>query len=184
MELKSNKSEPIICGGLSPDGSWIVYCTNSSVRVFRLNKPTVGACTLRRIKIIPKMMVPSLKLLFSDDSKSLFLVNRERNVEVFMLNSETDEIDFDETIETSKHIKDTIQSLTVSKNGNYLVVSGSCCSIAVWQHHGKKRKEWKHYTNLPKYTVPPTAIAIHENLNRLVAAFPDLKVILTLMYCI
>ena len=81
-------------------------------------------------------------------------------------------MDFVETIDASKYIKDVIHLVQVSNSCKYLVAAGTCRTIAVWI---KTPKQWKHHLNLPKYLVPTTAIALHPDAPRVVATFTDGK---------
>lgn len=120
-----------------------------------------------------------MKTLFSADSKSLFLVKRHRDVDVFTIPplDSSESIEFCETIQTSAIIEDTISQIEISQCGKYLVCAGLCGNIGVWKLHTQRKKaHWKHLLNLPKYKLPPTALAIHRNSPKLVATFADSKV--------
>lgn len=134
--------------------------------------------SINRIKInLPQQLSACTKILFANDSNTIFLAKLNRQIDVFQINADTDEIDHKETIDLSKFIKDTVHLLILSKCMKYLICAAHCCTISVWKYNPSVLC-WEHYQTLPKYIVPPTAIAIHTNTPKLVAAFPDMKVII------
>lgn len=119
------------------------------------------------------------RCLFSPDSKSLFLVKSNRDIDVFSIpDIDTDDsVQYETTINTSEVLQDSVCQLKLSHCGKYLICAGLCCNIGVWKLNTQKKKsQWKHLLNLPKYKLPPTALAIHRNTPKLVAAFADSKV--------
>lgn len=65
---------------------------------------------------------------------------------------------------------DVILHLLISANGEYLVAADVNSNISVW---AKKSSIWKHYSILPKYTYPATALGIQPTTNYLWAAYAD-----------
>lgn len=106
-------------------------------------------------------------------------MKNNRDIDIFTIPAAgtSDEVQFKETISSSAIIKDSISHIEISHCGTFLVCVGLCSTVAVWkQQTQKKKSQWKHLLNLPKYKIPPTAIAIHKNSPKLVAAFADSKV--------
>lgn len=214
VELRSKSDAPIVCTAISPDSSLLVYSSECSIRLFRLDlEVSLRLCgtqvltlsisqnskspSISRVKDLPPQFSPALHALFSPNTDTLFLAKRDGSIDVFNI-ADDGEIDFSETIDTSKGkpsqktgstifyatfsirfiaIKSTIIHLVVSKCGRYLVCAGSCCNITVFKS-SKKSGAWKHHINLPKYNLPPTAIALHQKSPLLVAAFSDSKVMI------
>lgn len=173
IQLQSVNHEAIVCSALSPNGRFLVYSTTKSIRIFVITAPPGQPVKLTRIKDLPESCSACSKILFSRDSSTLFLVKPGVNhIDVFNILSDY-EIDYCETIDALRAIRDVIHLLTISHCGRYLVAAGTCRTIAVWQ---KMQKHWDHYFNLPKYMVPTTAIALHYAKPRLVAAFTDGKI--------
>ncbi|XP_055845240.1 U3 small nucleolar RNA-associated protein 4 homolog [Episyrphus balteatus] len=173
LEMRSKHGNQITCSSLSPDGNWLVYSTMTEIRMFAFMAGEENKMSqVVRIKCLPQEFTACKNILFSDDSKTLFLGKIDNTVEVFSILS-NGEIDHSQTIKTSKYIKDTIHLVAVSNCGNYFVTAGTCRTIAVWI---KKDKHFKHHLNLPRYTAPTTAISIHRDSPRLVASFSDSKI--------
>ncbi|XP_054734884.1 U3 small nucleolar RNA-associated protein 4 homolog [Anastrepha obliqua] len=179
LEFKTKSEEPIVCATISPDGQWLCYSTQKHIRLFRFVPAVQGknSTQLARIKGLPEQFVVASNLTFSSDSKRLFLVQpNTRQIHVFsVVNNGSTDLDFIESIETSKHIKDVINLLAVSECGTYLVVAGTDRTIAVWSIF--QGKHFKHHLNMPRYSAITTALAIHAKEPRLVAAFSDGKII-------
>lgn len=135
--------------------------------------------TLKRVKNLPQQFSACLRCLFSPDSKTIFLVKSNRDIDIFDVpdDSTSTEIKFRETINTSDVLQDSICQIEISACGKYLVCAGLCCNIGVWKSGTQRRKvQWNHLLNLPKYKLPPTALGIHRNTPKLVVAFADSKV--------
>lgn len=174
LELKSVNSEPIVCSAISPDGSYVVYSTPSSIRIFHFVPGGDGTATaLARVKETPTEFSACTKITFSSDSELIFLVKPSNTVDVFSI-AKTGEIDHVDSIDTARIIKDNVCILTTSPCGNYLIIAGTCRTISVWVKQMKNR--FKHYINLPKHFAPATAISVHQNSPKLVAAFTDGKI--------
>lgn len=175
VELRAFEDKPVVCASLSPDGQWLAYSTETAVRLFRLTIDG-GISRLQRIHDGLKKMCAGLHLLFGQSSKMFYVVKRTGIVEVFQLNAEDNEIVHRSSVDTSKVINGCISSLNVSNCGRYMVIVGTCCTIAVFKTDLSDECEWKHHSNLPKYCLAPTAVSLHANLPVLVAAFSDSKV--------
>lgn len=192
LEFKSKNQEHIVCSTISPNGRWLCYSTHNEIRLFHFVAGIVKgdkkrATQLVRVKDMPEQMAPASHVTFTADSMRLIVVNRlTKEILVFaMLSTPNEEdaldtstlppIDFVECIDTSKQIKDSIKLFTVSSCGSYLAAASTDRSIAVWSVY--KGKHFKHLLNLPRYTAATTAIAIHPQQPRLVAAFADGKIV-------
>ncbi|KAL9902143.1 UTP4 small subunit processome component l(3)72Dn [Glossina fuscipes fuscipes] len=183
LELKSKNEDPIVSAALSPNGNWLCYSTPEYIRLFRFTiSKGKTPCQLRRVKDLPQQFVPSTHICFTSDSKRLFLVNRTTSeIMIFAVLSADDDLisslpplDFVELVDTTKHVKDGIKLFTVSVCGTYVAIAGNDRSIAVWFVY--KGKHFKHLLNLPRYAAATTALALHAELPRLVAAFADGKI--------
>uniref|UniRef100_W8BSL2 Cirhin n=1 Tax=Ceratitis capitata TaxID=7213 RepID=W8BSL2_CERCA len=179
LEFKSKKEEPIVCATISPDGHWLCYSTQKNIRLFRFVSAVTGKndTQLARIRGLPEQFKAATHVTFSSDSKRLFLVHPDtRQIHVFsIVNNGSTDLDFIETIETAKHIRDVISLFAVSECGTYIVAAGADRTIAVWSIY--QGKHFRHHLNMPRYSAITTAIAIHAKEARLVAAFSDGKII-------
>lgn len=182
VELRAVRDQPVVSAALSPDGRWLAYTTETAMRLFQLRTTVDGGVPeLKRVRELPAEFGAALHVRFAGDSREVLVVKRSGVVEVFGLRDEETDADVVELrgqVDTRKVVRGTISMLTVSACGGWLVVVGTCGTIAVWR---RKRRagvygEWKHFLNLPKYQLAPTAIALHAGKPLLVAAFSDAKV--------
>ncbi|XP_037819105.1 U3 small nucleolar RNA-associated protein 4 homolog [Lucilia sericata] len=185
LELKSKNAEAIVCAALSPNGRWLCYSTQKEIRLFQFIPGTSTQATqLIRVKDLPEQFAPASHVTFIADSMRLIMVNREtKQILIFSIIMPTDTdlnysscppLDFVECIDTSKHIKDSIKLFSVSLCGSYIVAASADRTIAVWSVY--QGKHFKHLLNLPRYTAATTALAIHAEQPRIVAAFGDGKI--------
>ncbi|KAM7357029.1 UTP4 small subunit processome component l(3)72Dn [Cochliomyia hominivorax] len=185
LEFKSKNEEPIVCSALSPNGRWLCYSTQREIRLFQFVPGSSSKATqLVRVKDLPEQFAPASHVTFIADSMRLIMVNREtKQILIFSilitptddaLNCSTCPIDLVECIDTSKHIKDSIKLFTVSLCGSYMVAASADRTIAVWSVY--QGKHFKHLLNLPRYTAATTALAIHAEQPRIVAAFANGKI--------
>ena len=187
LEFRSKNDETIVCSSLSPNGRWLCYSTQKEIRLFQFVPGTSTGdkkqpSQLVRVKDLPEQFAAASHIYFTADSMRLIMVNREtKQILIFSILPTTDlnsssspPLDFVESIDTSKHIKDTIKLFTVSLCGSYIVAASADRTISVWSVY--KGKHFKHLLNLPRYTAATTALAIHAVQPRIVAAFADGKI--------
>lgn len=101
LELRSKGGDPIVSTAISPDSNWLAYTTENTIRLFRLKVEDNAAPALLRITDVPEQFAPALHIRFSADSRTIFLANRNGTINTFTLTDE-DEVDFKESIDTSK----------------------------------------------------------------------------------
>lgn len=132
--------------------------------------------SLSKLRDLPDELTAAAKVVFSADSKTLYLVKRNRTVDVFkvLTTDDDEEIHYQETIDAQKYLKSSISQIVVSNCGQFLVCAGLCCNISVWKR--VENSSWTHHINLPKYPLVPVAMAIHMNAPKLVVAFADAKI--------
>lgn len=100
LELRSKKDEPIVCTSISPDGNWLIYSTNSVVRLYRFEVNS-GPPVLTQIKNLPEVFSASSHIVFSPDSKNIFMAKRSGVIYVFDLSEEGDVV-LAQSIQTKK----------------------------------------------------------------------------------
>lgn len=132
--------------------------------------------SLTKLRDLPEQFKATAKIEFSADSESVYLVKRDRSIDVFQIlgTEDGEEVHYRETIDAQKYLKAAITHIVVSNCGDFLVCAGLCCNISVWKR--TKKGGWAHHLNLPKYPLAPVAMAIHKNSPKLVVAFADAKI--------
>lgn len=198
LELKAKDGESIVCSTISPNGQYLVYSTSETIRFFCLQYDVSinihfawvfksnfqlkiisifqenKISTLSKVKVLSEQFSPSLKCIFSSDSSTIYLLKNDRSIDVFQIveTEQSVDLDFVETIRLSKHMKGFVAHVIISNCGEYLVCSDLCSNVSAWK---RTKKSWKHHIKLPKYPLPPVALAIHRNSPKLVVAFADTK---------
>lgn len=177
IEMRSKNDDVIVCSTISPNGKWLIYSTQTDIRLFSLNvsKEKGIKSQLRRIKYLPDQFSAATKVFFTSDSSRLFVAKSNRTIDIFSI-CPNSEIDLKQTIDTTKFIKDTIHLMDISNCGTYFVVAGTCRTISVWIKNKSESELYSHHIKLPRYLASTTAIALHQNIPRVVVAFSDGKI--------
>lgn len=173
LQIRSKLDEHIVACSISSDGKWIIYSSDSTVRLFRFEYRSGGQSRLIRQRAVPDQFEPCYRVTFTHDSKGVFLFKASGAIEYFTFNEEGD-FDHKQTIETGKWFADRVHLTAISEDDNYLVCASLCGAIVVFKR--EKFGKWKRLTTLPKYKLPATAIAIQPNSPVLAAVFPDHKI--------
>lgn len=136
---------------------------------------------MRRVKTVPEQFRSCARCIFSPDSKYLFLVKHNRDIDVFSipLLENNNEIKLIDTIGTSSVLADSVKHVEISECGQFMVCSGLCSNIGVWKFQSNKQ-QWNHLLNLPKHKSIPTALTIHRHTPKVVVAFADSKVYISI----
>uniref|UniRef100_A0A1B0DK04 Anaphase-promoting complex subunit 4-like WD40 domain-containing protein n=2 Tax=Phlebotomus papatasi TaxID=29031 RepID=A0A1B0DK04_PHLPP len=100
LELQSRDTEAIISSALAPSGEILIYSTDTLIKLFHFDSKTKPAL-LTPLKVTSPQFSPSLGVVFSQDSKMIFLVKNTGQVDVFSITSQMD-LDHIQTIETHK----------------------------------------------------------------------------------
>lgn len=171
LELRAKDDESILCCNISRNGKFIVYSTSKHIRLFSFEVETSSKPGLFQIKDVPEEFKPCQQVIFSKDSKNIFLVNKNGICYAFQISE--NELILQQTFEIGKYLKDYVHLVTISEDSQYLVFAALCNNICVWKFDGS---EWRFYKNLPKYKFPVTSLAMRNDSNMLVAAFSNQKV--------
>lgn len=169
LELRSRHDEHIVSAALSSDSRWLVYSTESLLRIYSLNQVD-DKPQLEKISSLPEQCVPAHLLKFSSDSSSLFLVTQEGQISVFNLTLNEPSVTLQYTIDTSKVLKDTVHLLAVSGDKKFTIAGDHMSNIAVW-------KEKEFYCSLPHYNCAPSALTISSCATYLIVVYVDNKIV-------
>ncbi|KAK5642373.1 hypothetical protein RI129_008540 [Pyrocoelia pectoralis] len=166
--------ESIICSSMSNDGRWIVFSTNSVLRLFSFSYSAGETPVLLPIDDLPKSCSVSLQAVFTPNSQRLILAPQSGGLQVYELVGGVPMLV--QTIVTNSALKDTITFLEISQSGHHLIAGDPCSNIVIWVLN--KQSEWALYCKLPKYSVSaPTSMALHPNDKNLVVMYADHKLI-------
>ncbi|XP_055606900.1 U3 small nucleolar RNA-associated protein 4 homolog [Uranotaenia lowii] len=177
LQIRSKLDEHILAASISSDGKHIIYSSEATIRLYRFEYQPEGQTNQTRlvpIRTVPEQFeAPCSRVEFCHDSKGVLLFKLNGQIEYFTFNQEGD-FDHKQSIETGKWFTDRIHLVTLSHDDAYLACGSLCGAIVVLKK--EKFGKWKRLTSLPRYKLPPTAIAIQPNSPILAAVFPDQKI--------
>uniref|UniRef100_A0A2M4AAQ6 Putative u3 small nucleolar rna-associated protein 4 n=1 Tax=Anopheles triannulatus TaxID=58253 RepID=A0A2M4AAQ6_9DIPT len=196
MQIRSKDDEHIICASISPNGRWLLYSTESTLRLLR------SSCENEKLKLKRvRLTVPDTERTascyradFTHDSMILFLYHGNGAINVYAacctaspgrVENVEEGIRFEHqhTIDGSRWFSDQVHLSAVSQCNRYLVCADRSSSIVVFERTVTPTISlisgtWKRSISLPRYMHPPTAIAIQPGKTRLAVAFADHKLFL------
>uniref|UniRef100_A0A182QTF7 Anaphase-promoting complex subunit 4-like WD40 domain-containing protein n=1 Tax=Anopheles farauti TaxID=69004 RepID=A0A182QTF7_9DIPT len=182
LQIRSKNDEHILSAAIAPNGRWIVYSTESIIRLLRYDYNAKDPINSRlvRVRNTPENFSASCyRAHFTPNSSGLFLYDRNGGTINFFTCSATDddsegEWDHKQAIDAGRWLSETVHLSAVSQCNRYLVCADVASSIVVFEQRTATAK-WKRSISLPRYKIAPTAIAIQPGQTRLAVAFPDHK---------
>lgn len=119
LSFKSNTDEPINCASISPNGKFLIYSSDSRIRLYQVDAKVLHQIvaaqfvrisrnffllqtlpiSLALVKVSSNKFTSCARVLFSSDSKYMYCVKRTGDIEIFSL-SYDDDVDFKATIST------------------------------------------------------------------------------------
>ncbi|CAH0398773.1 unnamed protein product [Chilo suppressalis] len=175
--VKTKDDKQIRCCGLSPNGEFIIYSTDSAIRMLKLETDEDKSNTT--LSKMPVSGAPAScdRVAFTADS-SLALITCEDRLLVLQLDPQVGAIAQNHTIPIYKYLKsNTILHLQVSDSTSsgtvYLVVVDTQGAIAVWT---KGNRKFEHYVTLPTYKCTPSALTVDCAHESLVVVYVDQKI--------
>ncbi|KAM9808140.1 U3 small nucleolar RNA-associated protein 4 homolog [Neosynchiropus ocellatus] len=167
--LKTKGPEHISCSGLSPCGSWLVYSTVSSVRLYRVRLDE-RRVSLEKVSGLPEALQWATRFCFSSDSSRLFAASGRSSVVVLSL--EASSCRHLRTLRPPSDSRQPVHLLAASEDGQWLAAANTACEVHVYQ-----LQKLKLHCTLPAYSSCPTALAIHPTTGDLVTVHADQQVL-------
>lgn len=168
LQLKRKGHDHICCSAISPCGEWIAYSTISRLCLYRVQSDG-DTVNVSKISKFPKIQQTAHQLLFSSDSRKLFVGSNQAVVHVVRLSTSTCK-----HLHILKPKSDTAEAtclLAASTDGIWLAAANQSHRIDVYN-----LKEVKHHCTVPVYSCPPTTMAIHPVTNDLVITYSDQQI--------
>ncbi|KAJ8686698.1 hypothetical protein QAD02_022492 [Eretmocerus hayati] len=181
LQLKTKLDESIVSCAISRDSRIIIYCTETHLRIFNFNVVEGVAKLSKQESDVPSKRVQ--KMLFSSNSKLFITANNDGSgniITVYKVNKECF-LTFHGSFSTEKQQIQSVGLLICSSDNKYLICSDSDSHIVVYNLEGDLNTESVEAWALPKYSCPPTAMAIQTETSNLVVVYSDHKII---EYCI
>lgn len=169
LQLKRKGPECIRCSTISRCGLWVSYATCSCLFLHRLHYDN-DDISISRVTKVPQLQSSALHLLFSPDSKQLYVGSVGGCVHVLKLSEGS--CQHSHTLEPPTGCSHPVYLLNASSDGSLLAVASANSQIDIYNV-----KKLKYECSVPKYSSPPTAISIHPTTNNLVIAHADQQVL-------
>lgn len=168
LQLKRKGHDHICCSAVSPCGEWIAYATVSRLCLYRVEYEG-DTVNVNKISKIPNIQQTAHHLLFSSDSKKLFIGSDQAAIHVVRLS--TSACKYLHTLKPKSDIAEATCLLSSSTDGTWLAAANQSHKIDIYN-----LKEAKHHCTVPAYSCPPTSMAIHPVTNDLVIAYSDQQI--------
>ncbi|XP_064414664.1 U3 small nucleolar RNA-associated protein 4 homolog [Latimeria chalumnae] len=168
LQLKRKGQDNIHCSAVSPCGGWLAYSTISALRLYRLQYENDNI-SINRVSRVPKVVRSAHQLLFSVDSKRLFVASDQSSVHLIDL-SQSD-CKHLHTFKPKSGTSEPVVLLAASVDGKWLAAASHTCEIEIYN-----LKQLKHHCTVPLYNCIPSAMAIHPQTNNLVIAYADQQI--------
>ncbi|KAL0822494.1 hypothetical protein ABMA28_004548 [Loxostege sticticalis] len=177
VSVQTKGKKQIKCCELSPTGEFIVYSTDSTIRMLKLDTDEDQQNTSLSKVQINGVSSSCDRIAFSEDSQTM-AVHCSGSILVLQVDPQAGATVV-QTISTSKYLKaSSILHLHISKRtpsgALYLVAADTQGAIAVWT---KGKKKYEHYATLPKYKCVPSALAVDSAQESLVVVYVDQKIV-------
>lgn len=169
LQLKRKGSECIRCSTISRCGLWVSYATCSRLFLHRLHYDNDNI-SISRVAKVPQLQSAALQLLFSPDSKQLYVGSVGGCVHVLKLSEGS--CQHSHTLQPPTGSSHPVYLLNASSDGSLLAVASANSQVDIYNV-----KKLKYECSVPQYSSPPTAISIHPTTNNLVIAHADQQVL-------
>ncbi|RZF36037.1 hypothetical protein LSTR_LSTR005853 [Laodelphax striatellus] len=153
IEVHSIDGEMILSAGASSDAKMLVYSTNTSIRLLKVDltgdHPKVSPFQLNGIEL-----KKAHHITFSRDGKTLVIADSNNLIQVFCMRNLSSSYSI-ELGRSKDFSNDRITFVSVSYDGKYIAATGTRGQIAVWME-GKLMKK------PPVYQYPVTALVFNS----------------------
>ncbi|XP_077273019.1 UTP4 small subunit processome component l(3)72Dn [Temnothorax americanus] len=176
LQLQTKGDESIISCAINKDSKTIVYSTDTHVRVFNFDVVEGDAQLSRNDTDLSMNRIQ--KMLFSPNGKLFVAINNdgsENTVTLFKVAKKS--LSLIGSFQTTKESVKNIGLVCFSPDNRYLVCADRQRGIAVYFIADGVTAESLKAWQLPKYSCPPTAIAVQKNTLNLVTVYSDHKIV-------
>ncbi|KAK2586925.1 hypothetical protein KPH14_009855 [Odynerus spinipes] len=176
LKLKTKGEESILSCAISKDSKTIVYSTDSHVRVFNFDVVEGDAQLSKNDTDISTNRIQ--KMLFSPNSKLFATINndgKENVVTLYKLDKKS--LRHIGSFQTTNESIINVSLVCFSPDSKYLICADRQGSIAVYKVDKDLTRESLQPWQLPKYSCPPTAMAVQKDTLNLVIVYSDHKIV-------
>ncbi|XP_014474732.1 PREDICTED: cirhin [Dinoponera quadriceps] len=176
LRLDMQEDESIISYAINKDSKTIVYSTDTHVKVFNFDVIQGDAQLTANDTDLPMQRVQ--KMLFSPNGKLLVTINNngsENTVTLFRVEKKS--LRQLGSFQTTRESISNVGLVCFSPDSKYLVCADRQCRIAIYFIGDGVAPESLKAWQLPKYSCPPTAMAVRKETLNLVIVYSDHKIV-------
>lgn len=175
LQLKTKRDEHILSCAINKDAKTIVYSTDDHVRVFNFDVIEGDAQLSRNDTDISATRIQ--KMLFSPNGKLFVTINNdEKNSTITLYKVEKKHLRHLGVFYTNKESIISVGLVCFSPDSKFFVCADRQGRIAVYNVSDTTNNDGPVAWLLPKYSCPPTAMAIQKGTLNLVIVYSDHKV--------
>ena len=176
LQLKTKRDENIISCAINKDAKTIVYSTNSHIRVFNFDVVEGDAQLSRNDTDITATRIQ--RMLFSPNGKLFATINSDgKKNTVTLYKVEKKHLRHLGSFHTNKESIVNVGLVCFSPDSKYIVCADRQGSIAVYNVSETVSTDTPVAWLLPKYSCPPTAMAVQKDTLNLVVVYSDHKIV-------
>ncbi|XP_060818958.1 U3 small nucleolar RNA-associated protein 4 homolog [Bombus pascuorum] len=176
LQLKTKRDEHILSCAINKDAKTIVYSTDDHVRVFNFDVIEGDAQLSRNDTDISATRIQ--KMLFSPNGKLFVTINNdEKNCTITLYKVEKKHLRHLGFFYTNKESITSVGLVCFSPDSKFFVCADRQGRIAVYNVSDTTNSDGPVAWLLPKYSCPPTAMAIQQGTLNLVIVYSDHKII-------
>ncbi|XP_043591697.1 U3 small nucleolar RNA-associated protein 4 homolog [Bombus pyrosoma] len=176
LQLKTKRDEHILSCAINKDAKTIVYSTDDHVRVFNFDVIEGDAQLSRNDTDISATRIQ--KMLFSPNGKLFVTIsNDEKNSTITLYKVEKKHLRHLGVFYTNKESIISVGLVCFSPDSKFFVCADRQGRIAVYNVSDTTNNDEPVAWLLPKYSCPPTAMAIQKGTLNLVIVYSDHKII-------
>ncbi|XP_076684904.1 UTP4 small subunit processome component l(3)72Dn isoform X2 [Andrena cerasifolii] len=176
LQLKTKRDENIISCAINKDAKTIVYSTNSHIRVFNFDVVEGDAQLSRNDTDITATRIQ--RMLFSPNGKLFATINNDgKKNTVTLYKVEKKHLRHLGSFHTNKESIVNVGLVCFSPDSKYIVCADRQGSIAVYNVSETVSTDTPVAWLLPKYSCPPTAMAVQKDTLNLVVVYSDHKIV-------
>ncbi|XP_053606574.1 U3 small nucleolar RNA-associated protein 4 homolog isoform X2 [Plodia interpunctella] len=177
VSIQTKGKKQLRCCELSPTGEFIVYSTDSNIRMLKLETDDDQTNTSISKMILNGLPPTCDRVTFTEDS--LYMAVHNAGTLYILHVDSLAGATVVQTINIQKHLKtSSILHLYISKNTAagkiYLVLADTVGAIVVFT---KGEHKFEHYVTLPTYKCLPSALTVDSARDNLIVAYVDQKVV-------
>ena len=175
LQLRTKNDESIISYAISKDSRIIVYSTDTHIRLYNFDVIDGQPQLMRNYIDLGVNRVQ--KMLFSPNGKKFITINNNASENIVTLfDVEKLRLKLEGSFVTTKQGLGNIGLVCFSPDSTYLICADRAGLVVIYPLNEIFDPESSNVIPLPRYSCPPTAMAVQKDTSNLVVVYSDHKV--------